>query len=274
MRAFGAGVLAALVLCGCQEDREAPKSSAAPPPPSVRPATQPSAYRVNPALAHGSIAVTVRARAAAASRPVELPRDYVSRNPQEAELCRACASKGSLPDESLLVDAASLGVRNVAVSLRRMEEGLLPPLARATVDNACCRFEPHVAFTPVGAPFVLKNSDAMTHGTMIWTLAGTQLYSVIIPRGENVETTTVDVPGILSLTCPLHAWMRGFVIASRHPYVALTDARGAARLEKVPAGTHDLVLWHEALGTAARTVTVEASKESAVTLSDADFRKK
>ena len=39
-------------------------------------------------------------------------------SPKEAGICGTCASKGSLPDESLVVDETTLGVQNVAVSLR------------------------------------------------------------------------------------------------------------------------------------------------------------
>ena len=50
----------------------------------------------------------------------------------------------------------------------------------------------------------------------------------------------------------MHAWMQAWLIGARHPYVAVTDARGGARLDKVPAGSHDVVFWHERLGTAVR----------------------
>lgn len=259
--------LALLLLASC--DRQQPPSPAAPPtpPPAVRPTTSPSAYRVNAALQHGSILVRVRARSPAESRKVQIPEGYRSRNPQEAAAC-------DVWDERLVVDAKSLGLRNVAVSLKSVAEGLLPPLPRAALDNAGCCFVPHVLFAPVGAKLQLKNSDAMSHGTKLSSLGGTDLFTTTIPSGESAETTTVDAPGILAVTCPIHAWMSAYVIAARHPYVAVTDALGEARLAQVPAGSHDLVLWHEALGSHSRSVTVAAGQELRVDLEDSAFQKR
>jgi hypothetical protein len=211
--------------------------------------------------------VQVRARSPADSRKVDIAAAYRSRNPQEAALC-------DVWDERLVVDPKSLGIANVAASLRSISEGPRSALARATLDNAGCRFVPHVLFAPVGAKVLIKNSDAMSHGTMISSLGGTSLFTVTIPSGESVETTTIDAPCILSVTCPIHAWMQGWIIAVRHPYVAVTGDQGAARLDQVPVGAHDLVFWHEQLGTASRTVSVAAGSEHRVELDDSAFTKK
>lgn len=271
-KAGGPATVAVLLLLSCSKQPE--KSEAPPATPPSAAATQPSSYRVNSALPHGSIMVQVRARTPAESRTAEIPSDYKARNPEDASFCGGCARQGSLPDETLLVDPKSLGIKNVAVSLKAIAEGLLLPLPRATLDNACCRFSPHVLFAPVGESIMLKNSDPMSHGTMIWTLSGVQLYSVMIPTGETTETNVVELSGILSVTCPMHSWMRASIIAVRHPYVALTGDGGEARLDHVPAGSHDLVFWHERLGTAARKVEVTASAEQRISLSDADFLKR
>lgn len=265
-------LLLVLLLLSCSKQPE--KSEAPPATPPSAAATQPSGYRVNSALPHGSIVVQIRARAPAESRPADIPAAYVSRNPQEAAICAACVSRGSLQDETLLIDPKTLGVRNVAVSLKAIAEGPRLPLPRALLDNSCCRFSPHVVFAPVGQPIDLKNSDPMSHGTMIGTLSGVQLYSVIIPSGETTETNVVETSGILEVTCPMHSWMRAWVIAVRHPYAALTGDGGEARLDLVPAGPHDLVFWHERLGTATRHVEVIASAEQRISLSDADFLKR
>jgi hypothetical protein len=78
------------------------------------------------------------------------------------------------------------------------------------------------------------------------------LFTTTIPPGDSTETTTVDAPGILAVSCPIHSWMSAYVVPVRHPYAAVTDALGEARLSQVPAGSHDLLLWHETLGTVTR----------------------
>ena len=68
--------------CGCGKE-PAPSAAAHVPFPAARPATQPSGYRINPALPHGSIAVSVRARArrVARVRSRSLPT-FRARNPR------------------------------------------------------------------------------------------------------------------------------------------------------------------------------------------------
>jgi hypothetical protein len=227
-----------------------------------------------PGLPAGSVLVAVRASAAAESRAATIPASFRARNPEEAAFCAGCAARGDLPEEDLVVDATTLGIRNVAVSLKAIAEGILPPLEPLTIDNACCRFVPHVGFAPVGSPLVVSNSDPMSHAILIATLGGTQLYMATIASGDTARTTRVETPGILDVSCPIHPWMRAWIVATRHPYVAVTGASGEARIDRVPAGTHEVVLWHEQLGSAASTVTVAADAVARVLLGAGDFRRR
>jgi hypothetical protein len=68
--------------------------------------------------------------------------------------------------------------------------------------------------------------------------------------------------------------MRAWVLATRHPYVAVTGEDGDARLDRVPAGPHDLVFWHESLGSASRAASVTAGAEALIELSDGDFTRR
>ena len=64
--------------------------------------------------------------------------------------------------------------------------------------------------------------------------------------------------GPIEIVCDLHAWMKAWGFIVEHPYYAVTDATGAWKLDEVPAGTYDLVAWHEksAAPSDAKSVTV------------------
>ncbi len=72
------------------------------------------------------------------------------------------------------------------------------------------------------------------------------------------------------------AWALGFV----HPYVALTDADGKFRMDDIPAGSYELVVWHAPVATGMkdgqlvlsapvivrRPVTIAADRATAVAI--------
>jgi hypothetical protein len=63
--------------------------------------------------------------------------------------------------------------------------------------------------------------------------------------------------------CSLHPWMRAWVYVLEHPWFAVTDERGAFRIENLPPGKHRLVLVHPDTGGRQRhTVEVRAGEES------------
>jgi hypothetical protein len=55
----------------------------------------------------------------------------------------------------------------------------------------------------------------------------------------------VDTPGVVELRSGVgFFWMRGYLIVSDHPYVAITGRDGGFRLGAVPPGEYELVVSH------------------------------
>jgi hypothetical protein len=73
-------------------------------------------------------------------------------------------------------------------------------------------------------------------------------------------------PEIVKVSCDAHPWMTGWIVVTDHPYVAVTDERGAFRLAGVPPGSYTLSLWHETLGEQRQEVTVRAGEEKLIAL--------
>jgi hypothetical protein len=68
----------------------------------------------------------------------------------------------------------------------------------------------------------------------------------------------------LKITCDLHSWMYGYVGVVNHPYFAVTGTTGAFQIDKVPAGTHTIQVWHERYGLLTKPVTVTAGRSTSV----------
>jgi hypothetical protein len=70
-----------------------------------------------------------------------------------------------------------------------------------------------------------------------------------VPTGQTVEKK-LAIPERLpaKITCPIHAWMVGYMVVKDHPYAAVTDAEGKFELKNLPAGEWTIRVWHEKPG--------------------------
>lgn len=169
-----------------------------------------------------------------------------------------CGQTTKLSPE-LIVDPASHGIQNVVVSITDISHGKawsVPDEGFALYQEGCW-FAPHVLVVPVGQSFDVLNGDGILHN--------------LHTHGEENRPINKAQPGFLKrlkmsfrraefvqITCDVHDWMEGWVVAANHPYHAITDETGAFRLDNVPPGSYTLEFWHETLGKQSRQVQIAA----------------
>lgn len=161
----------------------------------------------------------------------------------------------------LVVDPVSHGIQNVVVSITDISHGKdwTVPDEGLTLDQKGCWFTPHVLVVPVGQSFYILNDDGILHN--------------LHTHGEENRPVNKAQPGFLKrlkmsfrraefvqITCDIHDWMEGWVVAANHPYHAITDENGFFRLENVPPGSYELEFWHETLGKRSRQVQIAAGE--------------
>lgn len=129
---------------------------------------------------------------------------------------------------------------------------------RLVLDHRDCRFEPRVAVLGVGGIIETVNRDHVIHTAH---LHGALEGNLALPLHGQSITVTADRPGMITVLCDLHRWMRAFVRVDPHPFHAVTDAHGRFRIADLPAGEHELELWHERLGRRLRAVSLQAGAE-------------
>ena len=164
----------------------------------------------------------------------------------------------SLPDEAITVDATGR-LANVVVTLPGMKA---PAPAEAIVMNDRCRFVPHVSILKPGGTIKMTSRDATMHTMHAATTDARALFNVSIPLPNITLSRSVDRPGLVALTCSTHTWMRGFLQVTDEA-TAISGPDGSFRLDGVPAGTHELRVWHETLKVA--TPVKVSVKEGATT---------
>jgi len=180
---------------------------------------------------------------AAAPVPIQVTKDQ--------EVC----GKHKLADESLIVGPKG-ELANVVVYLRTPKSPAIhPDYAKSAkqdvvLDNKNCRFEPHVSVLRAGQALLIKNSDPVGHNSKVDAIVNPAI-NVLIPQGGESEqkgfTSEEGLP--VKVGCNIHPWMGGWVVIRNNPYAAVSDEKGAFKLENVPAGTElEFQIWQEKSG--------------------------
>jgi hypothetical protein len=116
---------------------------------------------------------------------------------------------------------------------------------KVELDNAGCHFVPHVTLVRKGQPLVIKNSDPVGHNTNIALLG----FNQTIPSNGAVDVKVQrDSPLPSPVVCNIHPFMKGYVVAQDHPYMAASGEDGTFEIKNIPAGKHEFQFWHESPG--------------------------
>ncbi|HUY34834.1 MAG TPA: hypothetical protein VMV69_18960 [Pirellulales bacterium] len=174
--------------------------------------------------------------AAPAAKPISVTKDE--------QVC----GKHNLVDESLLVGSGN-GLKNVVVFVvtSKKQKLFVNPDYEASAndvvrfDNKNCRFEPHILPVRVSQTLELHNSDAVSHNSAI------ERENPLLSKGATFDyhfDKSKNEP--VTVTCSIHTWMKGYVVVRDNPYMAVSDDEGRFKIEKLPPGAHEFVVWHEA----------------------------
>lgn len=169
-----------------------------------------------------------------------------------------CGRSQSLQD--LLVDARTRGVSNAVAALVDLADSLRSPAPepqRHLIDNRGCQFIPHVSVAALGDTLVALNSDPVFHTTHYY---GPLDNNVALTEPGQAVPTVIDQPGMVTILCDLHGWMRGFIRVDDHRFHDVSDERGRFRITGIPVGPYTVEVWHERLGTRRLTVEIEAGR--------------
>jgi hypothetical protein len=169
----------------------------------------------------------------------------------------AICSKTHPVDEELLVDAKDGGLANVVVSLelakgQKLPEVVLPAgrklAAEVVMTNKNCRFEPHIVVMTTKQTLVLGNDDPVAHNTLANFFYNTP-FNESIGTGATVKKKLTKVERRpAQVSCPIHAWMKGWVVVKDHSYVAVSDSHGRFRIRDLPPGDWTFQFWQEKAG--------------------------
>ncbi|MEE9218542.1 MAG: carboxypeptidase regulatory-like domain-containing protein [Acidobacteriota bacterium] len=180
--------------------------------------------------------------------------------PQRVEVTKDQQVCGAHPivREDLLVGADG-GLRNVVVSLVGVPATGAAGLPATELRQKGCVFVPHVVLMPAGEVLAIYNDDGILHNIHTFSTLNRPVNRAQPKFKKRIEIQ-FERPETIRVTCDAHPWMQSWLVVSDHPYVAVSDAGGAFRIENVPPGTYETRLWHETLGERTRQVQVRSGQ--------------
>jgi hypothetical protein len=168
---------------------------------------------------------------------------------KDQEVC----GKHKLVDEALLVDANG-GIANVLVYVRTKGVAVAPGYAaneKATIvyDNKGFRFEPHILGVTTTQTLELHNSDPIGHNSNMQPLGLVGINPLLPAGGAATYQFTKGQLLPTPITCNIHPWMKGYVLARDNPYIAVSKPDGTFELKDLPAGVElEFQAWQEKSG--------------------------
>jgi hypothetical protein len=159
-----------------------------------------------------------------------------------ATLATAC---GDLTNPSLVLGTGG-ALGEAVVYLDRIERGR--PVASAArllqvggqLERRGCALVPAVqVVSPVPSNLELVNGLAQP---IALTIAGDD--TVALKLGAGVSQRAPLNPGVVRISDNAGGVAPAWAVAVFHPYFAMTDADGRFRIDDIPPGSYDLVVWH------------------------------
>ena len=140
------------------------------------------------------------------------------------------------------------GLANTVVYLKNISSGkaLELPEQRRHLDQKHCRYVPHILLVPQNTVLSMRSSDPTLHTVH---MDGAAIFNLPFPFPNQISSRTMATPGLVHLRCNGgHVWMNAEMFVVPHPYYAVTDESGQFEFTDVPAGTYQIVAWHEGWG--------------------------
>lgn len=149
----------------------------------------------------------------------------------------------------------------VFVQVTGIEGDFDAPSDTVVIDQNGCRYDPHVVGLMTGQTLMFRNSDGIMHNVHLLPKANREKNFGMPPTVKETETTFSQPEPAFQVKCDVHPWMNAYVAVMSHPYFDTSGLDGKFEISGVPAGTYEVVAWHEKLGKQTATVTVPADGE-------------
>jgi Polysaccharide lyase family 4, domain II len=163
------------------------------------------------------------------------------------------------------------GLKDAIVLLEGVEAGKPFEVSVPLIEARDCMFQPFMTIVRNGHAVEVINMDPVMHDIQGYetspeagarVLFNTPLIMNHQHRRGDLHAMHNHAPGkslvgpiylnkgrrTFYMQCGFHAYMESWAMAVNNPYYALTDGEGKFRIDQIPPGTYQLVVWHPQTG--------------------------
>ena len=182
----------------------------------------------------------------------------------------------SIPSEKLIVDEKSKGVKNALVFLLKRPARVHPSYEKKKADPvrltyAERQFRPRVFSLEVGQTLEMVADKAGGEATNFHgQFFRNKSFNVMVRPDDKPVNWSPSIAEPNTHPARIQSTIYPMAIANclvkDHPYVTVTDDKGQFELKNLPAGTHELAIWHETVWWVARGLKVSVNADKTTTL--------
>ncbi len=132
----------------------------------------------------------------------------------------------------------------------------------AAVGQKDKTFIPFVTVVQTGTAVQFPNQDPIRHH--VYSFSPAKVFEIKLYAGTPAAPIVFDKPGEVVLGCNIHDHMLAYIYVVDTPYFAKTGKEGRARLENLPGGDYELLMWHfaQAAPAAAQAVRLRGDEST------------
>lgn len=190
-------------------------------------------------------------------------REYAPQTIEESRRGILPRELGRVRNQRLIVDPVTGGLENVFVYLKKTPAAIYPtgnaaPERRLEVVYRDREFWPRKLIVRVGQTVRLRAEKEVADFGLQFP-RNAELHPLVSPEKPFDWTAQEREPLPVKVTSNLHRIAVSHWLVVDHPYAALSAADGSFRIDNLPPGKHELVVWHETVGYVIRSLVVDVT---------------
>ena len=184
--------------------------------------------------------------------------DASARDPQ-------CCAVQDVPNDEVVVNQKNGGIQHVFVYIQSVRKQDVHRTLRRSkqkelvFDQKACIFKQHSLFVRTDQKVRVKSDDNITHNMRTVPIVNQPVNFTVTANDRIGIAMPVPIPEPvpMKVECNVHPWMKAWWLVLDHPYAAITDKDGRFKIEKLPAGEREFIVWQERAGYIQKSLKVK-----------------